>query len=161
MAMYRPATLMADGTIVGRGGVVVLEPETWVGKRFPLIEHIDIGEQLAYGDWLVVLYRHDCPECRELLSGFAMDGATWGMDPLGTWKGTRVALIELPPYGSGSVDPFLSGFTLGRLAGPWKWAVPTPTEITQGQFTTIFQKVQHPQSGKHFEVTTVCVGDVL
>ena len=126
MAMYRPATLMADGTIVGRGGVVVLEPETWVGKRFPLIEHIDIGGQLAYGDWLVVLYRHDCPGCQELLSGLAKDAAAWDMDPLGT----RLALIELPPYGSSSVDPVLSGFTLGRLAGPWKWAVATPTEIT-------------------------------
>jgi len=35
MATYRPATLGDDGMIAGRGNVVVLEPEEWVGKRFP------------------------------------------------------------------------------------------------------------------------------
>ena len=44
--------------------------------------------------------------------------------------GIRVALIELPLYGSSSVDPFLSRFTLGRVVAPWTWFVTTPTEST-------------------------------
>jgi hypothetical protein len=41
----------------------VLEPETWVGKKLPILEHIDIGEKLSKGNWLILLYHHDCPDC--------------------------------------------------------------------------------------------------
>ena len=41
----------------------VLEPETWVGKELPILEHIDIAESLKKGTWLVLLYHYDCPDC--------------------------------------------------------------------------------------------------
>ena len=54
-----------------REGVMILEPKTWVGKRLSILDDIDIGGQLAKGEWLVVLYREDCPRCREELPRYA------------------------------------------------------------------------------------------
>jgi len=40
MASYQAATLDEAGDIFGDSQFVVLEPETWVGKRFPLLKHM-------------------------------------------------------------------------------------------------------------------------
>src|SRR5438445_2140510 len=42
---FSPAHLDAEGDIVGNRSVVVLQPKTWVGQRFPLLKHIDLGNQ--------------------------------------------------------------------------------------------------------------------
>lgn len=65
---YAPAILTNKGEIVGNNSTVVLKPEDWLDKQFPLLKHIDIGAQLAVGQWIVVLYRPDCPRCREELA---------------------------------------------------------------------------------------------
>ena len=41
----------------------VLEPNTWIGKELPILERIDICEQIKLGTWLVLLYHYDCPYC--------------------------------------------------------------------------------------------------
>ena len=41
----------------------VLEPETWVGQELPILDYIDVRNQLRVGNWLVALYHHDCPDC--------------------------------------------------------------------------------------------------
>jgi len=46
----------------------VLEPETWVGKKLPILQHIDIGEKLSRGNWLILLYHHDCPDCAKAIA---------------------------------------------------------------------------------------------
>ena len=43
----------------------VLEPETWIGKELPILEYIDIADQLKKGTWLILFYHHDCPDCRK------------------------------------------------------------------------------------------------
>jgi len=45
----------------------VLEPKTWVGKELPILEYIDIAESLKEGNWLVLLYHYDCPDCIETI----------------------------------------------------------------------------------------------
>jgi hypothetical protein len=40
---YSPTVLADDGTIIGQGPVVICFPDDWVGKRLPLIDHIDVG----------------------------------------------------------------------------------------------------------------------
>jgi len=88
------AVLGEDGRIRGNGRVVVLEPEKWIGKRFPLLDHIDIGGRLLEGFWMVILYRQGCPKCRGLIAerrATAEDGYLPG-----GWR--RVAFIALPPY---------------------------------------------------------------
>ena len=67
MTSYTPTTLSDAGDVIGDGKVVVLEPEKWIGKRFPLLDYIDIGDRLKQGKWLVLLYHHDCPKCQTVV----------------------------------------------------------------------------------------------
>ncbi|MHC4475226.1 MAG: hypothetical protein ACYTEL_06260 [Planctomycetota bacterium] len=55
----------------------VLEPETWVGKKLPILEHIDIGESLKKGNWLILLYRHDCPDCTGAIEMYEEMARKW------------------------------------------------------------------------------------
>ena len=69
MGSYTPPTLSDTGVFIGDSKIVVLEPEMWIGKRFPLLDYIDIGGKLKDGNWLVLLYHYDCPKCREAIRG--------------------------------------------------------------------------------------------
>ena len=70
---YGPARLGNDGLIVDDGSnLVVIDPIAWAGLPIPLLPYIDdspdlteqptrpLRTRLAEGDWIVVLYRHDC-----------------------------------------------------------------------------------------------------
>lgn len=127
MSRFRPATITAWGNLLGAGDLVVLEPESWVGGRFPLLEHIDIGNELARGYWIVVLYHHDCQACREAIPGYERRARAIASQ----WDAPRIALIEMPPYapaGDGIVavnSPCVSG----RLNDARDWFITTPAEI--------------------------------
>jgi hypothetical protein len=134
MASYRPATLSADsGKVVGHGKTVLLEPERWLGRRFPLLRHIDIGERLCEGNWIVVLYHHDCPECGRVVPTFAGFAAKLAR----TEEGPRVALVEIPPYGEPPDDSLLSGVLFARLSDAHDWFCVTPQvlSLAQGKVT--------------------------
>jgi hypothetical protein len=49
MGSYQPGYIPTLGMIAGDGNLVVLMPEEWIEKRFPLMKHIDVGSQLAKG----------------------------------------------------------------------------------------------------------------
>jgi hypothetical protein len=137
MAGYAPSTITDGGAIVGEERVVVLVPEAWIGRPLPLLKFIDIADQLASGDWLVLLYHHGCPECQRamlqydrLADDLARDG-----------KLSRVALIEVPPY-----DPFSdrsirrnSACCRGRLGAARTWFVETPVvlSLNEGRVTSV------------------------
>ena len=72
---------------------MILEPKTWVGKRLSILDNINIGGQLAKGEWLVVLYREDCPRCREELPRYAELSNRLPQDR----STRRVAAIAVPP----------------------------------------------------------------
>jgi len=99
----------------------VLEPEMWVGKELPILEYIDIADQLKQGTWLVVLYQHDCPHCREAIPKYRPMTRRWGKEGVAI----RMAFIEIPPYGR-ALFPVDSGYTLGRLADVKEWFAMTP-----------------------------------
>ena len=127
MGGYTEATLSDAGEVVGDGRVVVLKPETWTGKTFPLLPHIDIGENLKKGKWRVFLYRHACPTCEAVISGYRQffDQAALKGDTI------HMALIELPPY---SPEPLRHRFrgtpwSVGRLSNTREWFVTTPREV--------------------------------
>jgi len=120
----REALLARAGGSVRVGGVVILEPEKWVGRAFPLLSEIDVAGELSRGRWEVLLYHHDCPACREAIARYqakqrAKDEA-------------KVALIELPPYapaGESAVSES-SQFVLGKLSDRQEWFVTTPAVIS-------------------------------
>ncbi|MHC4647895.1 MAG: hypothetical protein ACYTBJ_20725, partial [Planctomycetota bacterium] len=99
----------------------VLEPESWPGKELPILEHIDIAESLRTGNWLVLLYHYDCPDCAIAIPKYEQmaRGLAANEDFL------RIAFIEVPPYGPGAVRPN-SPCTLGRLDESKEWFVTSP-----------------------------------
>ncbi len=70
MSDFRGASPLAEGVVQGQGQLVLLMPEEWTGKRFPLLDQIDVGDRLAKGTWLVVLYHLGCGECQELIEQY-------------------------------------------------------------------------------------------
>lgn len=121
---YRPGLLADDGTISGDAGHVLLRPQTWPGGKWALLEHIDIGPQLATGDWTVVLYKADCPVCHEKLPELEAGLRS------GRLTG-HYAVVELPPIAAAADQPFGPNppFTVGRLDAARRWHVGTPTLV--------------------------------
>jgi hypothetical protein len=124
MGTYSDTILSDAGEVIGDGRIVVLEPETWIGKRFPLLDYIDIGDRLAEGRWFVLLYHNDCPDCRRAIRNLSRK-MTPGRD------NPRVALIEVPPYGNANAKIRLSetSFVHGRLRDEREWFVVTPAHL--------------------------------
>ena len=137
MGSYQAATLGETGDIFGDSGFVVLEPETWSGKRFPLRDHIDIGGQLTEGKWIVLLYHHDCPHCKDAVPEYVRLAQDIAVRP----NSPRVALIEMPPYASPDDDLVSrdSPCVFGRLSDAKEWFVATPVcvAIEKGRVVTL------------------------
>lgn len=108
------------------GAIEVVEPEKWIGKRLPLLPFIDVGDQLKRGDWIIVLHRHDCDQCRALLAAYERSHPREaGSDH---HAACRVAFVELPPYGD---MPVVTNSTAvaGRLSATKQWLATAPTTI--------------------------------
>jgi hypothetical protein len=122
-----PSFLSADGEIDGTSADVVLAPEKWVGKPFPLLKHTNIANALTTGKWIILLHNAGCPACRdEVLRLRRLAMVLASANDL-----TRVALLEVSSAGVGSApgeadaDRCLSGV----LDGTRKWHVTTPVSI--------------------------------
>jgi hypothetical protein len=133
------SSLTDAGDILGDGQTVVLRPETWIGKRFPLLRYIEdartrlrqgerpLRERLAEGDWVVILYRHNCGKCQEKMPEYRELATRAAIDS----TSPRVALIEVPPYGDGIALSMLHDGEcfFGRLTNEnVEWFVETPVE---------------------------------
>jgi thiol-disulfide isomerase/thioredoxin len=123
MATHGP-TVLADDLPSG-SGVVVLDSDTWIGKRLPILKHIDVGDRLATGDWVVLLHRAGCHTCEAALPVYrqlAAEGEFVAGKP-------GVALIAMP-----SEEPLgqVSGRHLeltGRLLPDRDWFATTPVAL--------------------------------
>ena len=125
MGSYTPATVAPSGEIFGDDSLVVLEPETWVGKPFPLSKHIDVGEQLAQGKWIVLLYHLDCPGCRQAAPQYLELSKDLAQKP----DCPKVALIELPGHSSDTSEYQAAYCLTGHLSRDREWFVTTPVEL--------------------------------
>jgi hypothetical protein len=136
MALGGPAAIaMTYGqarTISSSDAIVVLDPVNWIGKPFPLFPFVEgepgdtqedrpLRERLAKGDWLVVLYHHDCPRCIDLIARRESICRECGVG--------RCALLALPPFES-IPAPRDNRATLheyrGRLGEKRRWFATTP-----------------------------------
>ena len=100
----------------------VLEPETWVGQKLPILEHIDIQEQLNSGNWLILLYNHDCPDCQEAIPQYQR----MAEDLAGNEDFLRIVLVEVPPYYRERLSEQSPVCRHGRLSDIKQWFVTTP-----------------------------------
>jgi hypothetical protein len=112
-------TLTDLGEVLAGGRIVILKPETWLGKRFPLLPYINTRDELALGEWTVVVYRHDCPVCRNVVSQLKEAAGETRIRQTGSG---RVALIEMPPYGEGAAPN-------GQLRDSCEWFVRPPVVV--------------------------------
>jgi len=127
MLQYSPVALAESGHIGEGNDLVVLEPESWVGRQFPLLEYIDITEELEDGRWIVILYSHDCSSCHETIRKYEQIVRSWGTRP----HDERIALVEVPAYGpdvqlASDVRPV---FARGRLTDVKEWFIQTPAIV--------------------------------
>lgn len=141
MSSFTAAILTKEGEIVGDNATVVLEPETWSGQRFPLLKHIDIGERLERGSWMALLYRDECPVCRAEIEKYAQLARASDGQP----DAPRLALIEVPPYGTEAVGADFSGVR-GRLNDARDWFVETPVvvQLKDGNVTRVRAAQRRP-----------------
>jgi len=86
----------------------VLEPESWVGGELAILDYIDIGDKLRNGNWLVLFYHHDCPDCAEAIRRYE-----------------QMAFIQVPPYGR-SVVRNNPNYAVGKLLDIKEWFITTP-----------------------------------
>lgn len=99
---------------------IVLQPEVWDGKTFPLFGYIDRSEELRLGRWLVVIYHHDCERCL---------AAIVERLPMSSSGTERLALLELPPYGKLPYDSPVGSALHRRLSPSKNWIATTPIEV--------------------------------
>lgn len=97
------------------GNLTILEPENWIGKELPIAHFIDVD--LSHGRWTVLLHRHDCPQCQQVLPRY---------EKLASLE--QVAVLEVPPFGD-IVHNSSGAAVYGYLATEREWFVQTPVEI--------------------------------
>lgn len=115
----RPQTLASDDVAATPlNGLVILEPETWIGNRLPISRHIVPQVDLLRGDWTLLLYHHDCPDCQAALPHYQQLAAHSGSH--------SVLLVEIPPFGNIlHHEPAM----MCRLSDTADWFVQAPVEI--------------------------------
>jgi len=125
-----PVALAEQSDVPNDGAAVFLQPEKWVGRRFPLLAQVERGDDLGTGRRTLLLYRDDCRDCRELLAQLRAQARGGASNALR--DGSTLCLIEVP---AGRLLPAVSdpGQALPhpprRLRCGRVWFVKTPVAI--------------------------------
>jgi len=127
LTLHRPPVMLDATDPLDGSDFVFLDPPAWIGKTFPLADHLEIGGQLMAGEWFVVFYRHDCSHCLEELPGWLHLGA----ELVHQRKVPSLALIQVPPFGPPGTDPVppQAPCERSRLANTKDWFIQTPAAI--------------------------------
>jgi uncharacterized membrane protein YphA (DoxX/SURF4 family) len=126
------ATLGVEYTAPDGRKMILLEPEIWVGKAFPLAARFvepHEGAMLKKGDWLVLFIHTDCPDCKQM------------MVDLERQKTQRVAIVVVPSR-SGDKMPSTSFpmFVLDNQTG-WFATTPCVVKLSDGICVTVSDKL--------------------
>jgi thiol-disulfide isomerase/thioredoxin len=108
----------------------VVDTNEWVTQKqnlWPMLEDIDIKQQLQSGLWVVLLYHCDCPDCAKAIPKYEEMYKSFKANE----NAINFAFIEMPPYGNEKqqlVSPN-SKVTRGKLNDIKKWFVQTPVVV--------------------------------
>ena len=106
----------------------VVNTKQWVNQNlWPMLEYIDIKQQLQTGLWVVLLYHYDCPDCAKAIPKY--DQMYKSLK--GNENAINFAFIEIPPYGRADqqlVSPD-SEVVCGKLSDAKKWFLQTPVVV--------------------------------
>jgi hypothetical protein len=105
-------------------GLVVLEPNDWIGGRFPLLKHIEIDTDLAAGHWKVLLVQPDCADCRGAVRDLADEMRRSGPSAV-RWAVVSLSSGPLPE----DFGRLNAACRVGRLDAHHDWFAQTPLEI--------------------------------
>jgi len=112
------ATLGTEFTGPDGRKMILLEPETWIGKEFPLVSRFvepEGSEILREGKWHVLLVQPGCLDCQQM------------MEELGEKEFERVTIVVVPSRSSEKVLQTL--FPTFMLDGQNGWFITTPCVI--------------------------------
>lgn len=104
------------------GELVILQPEDWLDEEFPLQDLLTPSIDVSQGQWIILMYHHDCPKCQEALPHY--QGLVEQTPPDG--QPAQVLVIEVPPYGPA---PQAGAAHHARLHDRSEWFVQAPVEI--------------------------------
>lgn len=141
------STIDKQGKLSGSGKYVILEPQLWVGNRLPLLSYIDIGDELAKGEWIVVFYRHDCHRCKAAMPRYRQDAEQM----IKNRSQARFALVEMPPYGDLGMPT--EPCSRGKLSDGKRWSLEAPVELQMKNGRVLV--VETP--GSHQSLSTISV----
>lgn len=119
MVLSRPRVMGADGAVTPGSPHVLLHPESWIGERFPLEDHIANSQDLMMGRWHVLLHHRNCEACRQKARELQTTQAENTTLPL--------AFLEVPPVKPAGVGDRADW--VGKLDNTYQWIVPTPTVL--------------------------------
>lgn len=116
--------VQTDGSTTVAGDLVVLEPDLWVGARWPLLDEFRVPAELASGTWDVLLFRHDCHVCHDVMLEIEQLLSAQS-------ENHGVALIGIDKQRDDAQVTGLRelGCLLGRLPQDRKWFATTPLRI--------------------------------
>jgi hypothetical protein len=131
VAPWRPRSASTDSSLADNS-FVLLEPEKWIGKPFPLTDHIDMDdhEALSHGSWIILFYHDECPKCRRAVRLYERQAENLSR----AGEAVQVALVTVPPIRAGELT-FSPHCRIGRLREGKQWLIATPAEVrlTDGQ----------------------------
>jgi hypothetical protein len=111
---------------------LVLDPSAWTNKPFPLISHIQRGQQLRRDEWLVLFYHHDCPKCQAALINLNTEAGRAATDQ------KHYAAIEVPPFGPVEDDLVRPPVVSLRLTDQnWFMETPRLIHLSNGIVTSV------------------------
>lgn len=119
---YRFVT--GDGSKTDAGQLVILDPETWIGKPWPLLEQSGLEAELTVGVWDVLLIRNECHVCHDVIRELQHVFSVQPVEP-------QIALIGIDQH---EVDSYVARLPemdclLGHLPHDREWFVTTPLRL--------------------------------
>lgn len=78
MMSFEKTVLAESGELIGNSKMIVLEPEKWIGQRFPLSSHLDseVGGSAMSGNWDIILFHFDCEKCKHVIENVSQNERT-------------------------------------------------------------------------------------
>ena len=119
---------------VGADGkkMILLEPETWIGKEFSLISRFiepEDAEMLMESTWNVLLIHTDCPKCREMMAD------------LESRKVENIAIVVIPSRSNEKApDTAFPVFWLDSL-NDWFVETPCTIKLLEGNCVAVGEQV--------------------
>jgi len=131
---FRTAHLGEDGSLSG-SGIVVLEPERWIGQTVPIGGFLEDSKGVFKGEWELMVFNFNCPVCREMVQKAVSEND----------DSRQTAFLEMPPFGTANVivedSPTVRWLRL-RPERDWFCEVPVLIHLRDGLVVRVDRKNQ-------------------